>query len=158
MIKVIGIGKIKEKAMKSMIEEYLKRLRPYTKMEIIEVNDEIALDKFSDAKNLIVMEKEAQRVLRYIKERDFMILLDLHGTSLSSEKLAQKMSQVMTYHSSDITFVIGGSLGVAKSLIDRSDFRWKLSDLTFTHQFVRLFVLEQIYRSYKINNNETYHK
>ena len=87
-----------------------------------------------------------------------MILLDLHGKMLSSEALAEKMNQITTYQTSDITFVIGGSLGVGEALVKRSDFRWKMSDLTFTHQFVRLLILEQIYRAYKINNNETYHK
>ena len=87
-----------------------------------------------------------------------MILLDLHGKMISSETLAEKMTQITTYQSSDITFVIGGSLGVGDALVQRSNFRWKMSDLTFTHQFVRVLVLEQIYRAYKINNNETYHK
>jgi len=158
MIKVIGIGKIKEKAMKSLIDEYIKRLKVYTKIEVIEVNDEPTSDKNSDAENKKVMDVEAERVLKHIKDRDFMILLDLHGKMISSEALAEKMTQITTYQSSDITFVIGGSLGVGNALIQRSNFRWKMSDLTFTHQFVRVLVLEQIYRAYKINNNETYHK
>lgn len=158
MIKVIGIGKIKEKAMKSLIDEYIKRLRAYTKIEVIEVNDEPTSDKNSDAENKKVMDVEAERVLKHIKDRDFMILLDLHGKMISSETLAEKMTQITTYQSSDITFVIGGSLGVGDALVQRSNFRWKMSDLTFTHQFVRVLVLEQIYRAYKINNNETYHK
>lgn len=158
MIKVIGVGKIKEKAMKALIEEYLKRLRPYTKIEIIEVNDESASDKNSDAENRQVMDKEAERVLRHIKDKDYVILLDLHGQMLDSVGFANKMTQINTYQSSDITFVIGGSLGLGKALLDRSDYRFKMSDLTFTHQFVRLLLLEQIYRSFKINNNETYHK
>ena len=158
MIKVIGIGKIKEKAMKSLIDEYIKRLRAYTKIEVIEVNDEPTSDKNSDAENKKLMDVEAERVLKHIKDRDFMILLDLHGKMISSETLAEKMTQITTYQSSDITFVIGGSLGVGDALVQRSNFRWKMSDLTFTHQFVRVLVLEQIYRAYKINNNETYHK
>lgn len=158
MIKVIGIGKIKEKAMKSMIDEYLKRLRPYTKIEVIEVNDEPTLEKNGDADNKRVLDIEAERVLKHVKDKEFMILLDLHGKMLSSEALAEKMNQITTYQTSDITFVIGGSLGVGEALVKRSDFRWKMSDLTFTHQFVRLLILEQIYRAYKINNNETYHK
>lgn len=158
MIKVIGIGKIKEKAMKSLIDEYIKRLKVYTKIEVIEVSDEPTSDKNSDAENKKVMDVEAERVLKHIKDRDFMILLDLHGKMISSETLAEKMTQITTYQSSDITFVIGGSLGVGNALVQRSNFRWKMSDLTFTHQFVRVLVLEQIYRAYKINNNETYHK
>ncbi len=158
MIKVIGIGKIKEKALKNLIDEYLKRLRPYTKIEVIEVNDEPTSDKYSEADNKRVLDVEAERVLKHVKDRDYVILLDLHGKMIDSVMLAEKMNQITTYHSSDITFIIGGSLGVGEALIKRSDFRWKMSDLTFTHQFVRLLILEQIYRAYKINNNETYHK
>ena len=141
MIKVIGIGKIKEKAMKSLIDEYIKRLKVYTKIEVIEVNDEPTSDKNSDAENKKVMDVEAERVLKHIKDRDFMILLDLHGKMISSEALAEKMTQITTYQSSDITFVIGGSLGVGNALVQRSNFRWKMSDLTFTHQYVRVLLL-----------------
>lgn len=158
MIKVIGVGKIKEKALKSLINEYIKRLSAYTKIEVIEVNDEAALDKFSDAENTKVMDIEGDRVLKKIKDKEYVILLDLHGEMLSSEQLATKLNSIQTYHSSDITFVIGGSLGVSSALVKRSQLRWKLSDLTFTHQMVRVLILEQIYRAYKINNNETYHK
>lgn len=158
MIKVIGVGKIKEKALKSLIDEYIKRLNAYTKIEVIEVNDEAALDKFSDAENKKVMDIEGERVLKKIKDKEYVILLDLHGEMLSSEQLATKLNSIQTYNSSDITFVIGGSLGVSDALVKRSQLRWKLSDLTFTHQMVRVLILEQIYRAYKINNNETYHK
>ncbi|NBK96770.1 MAG: 23S rRNA (pseudouridine(1915)-N(3))-methyltransferase RlmH [Erysipelotrichia bacterium] len=158
MIKVIGIGKIKEKALQSMIDEYVKRLRAYTKIEVIEVADEPALEKFSDADNQKVMDIEGERVLKKIKDKEYVVLLDLHGIMMSSESFAQKMASIQTYQSSDITFVIGGSLGVSEALIKRSNLRLKLSDLTFTHQMVRLLVLEQIYRAYKINHNETYHK
>lgn len=158
MIKIIGIGKIKEKALKSLVDEYVKRLRVYTKIEILEVNDEPALDKFSLAQNKQVMEIEGERVLKHIKEKEFVIVLDLHGKMMNSEQFAKQMRDIQTYQSSDITFVIGGSLGISDGLIARSNLRWKLSDLTFTHQFVRVLILEQIYRAYKINHNETYHK
>lgn len=158
MIKIIGIGKIKEKALKSLIEEYVKRLRVYTKIEILEVSDEPALDKFSLAQNKQVMEIEGERVLKHIKEKEFVVVLDLHGKMMDSEQFAKQMRDIQTYQSSDITFVIGGSLGISDGLIARSNLRWKLSDLTFTHQFVRVLILEQIYRAYKINHNETYHK
>lgn len=158
MIKVIGIGKIKEKALKSLIDEYLKRLSAYSKIEMIEINDEPALDKFSQAENKKVMDVEGERALKKIKDKEYVILLDLHGEMLTSEDLATKLSSIQTYGNSDITFVIGGSLGVSEALIKRSNLRWKLSDLTFTHQLVRVLVLEQIYRSYKINHHETYHK
>lgn len=158
MIRVIAIGKIKEKASKMMCEEYIKRISGYTKIECIEVDDEMAPEKLSDAQKKMVMDKEAERVLKKVKDRDYMILLDLHGKSVDSEKLASKINDIYTYHASDIAFVIGGSLGVSELLIQRSNFRWKLSDLTLPHQLCRIFVLEQIFRSYKILNNETYHK
>ncbi len=158
MIKIVAIGKIKEKALKMQIEEFTKRLQGYTKLEIIEVNDEATSDKYSQADVNKVLDAEGNRVLSKIKDKEYVILLDLHGVMLSSEQFAKKMDQIPTYGNSDITFVIGGSLGVSKKLVERSQYRWKLSDLTFTHQMVRVLILEQIYRAYKINNNETYHK
>ena len=158
MIKIIGVGKIKDKALTSLINEYLKRLQPYNKVEVIEVNDIINNVNNSTSQNIEVLNKEAINVLSKIKDNEFVILCDLHGTNLTSEKLASKINEVFTYKTSNITFVIGGSLGVGNSLIERADFRWKLSDLTFTHQMVRVLILEQIYRSFKILSNETYHK
>lgn len=158
MIKIIAIGKIKEKALTQLIDEYKKRLSAYTKLEIIEVADEPALDTYSDKDNQRVMETEGERVLKKIKDKEYVVLLDLHGEQMSSEKFAQKFEQIQTYQSSDITFVIGGSLGLGKNLVARSNWRFKLSDLTFTHQMVRVLLLEQVYRAYKINRNETYHK
>ncbi len=158
MIKVIAIGKLKEKALKSLVEEYQKRLQPYTKLECIEVTDEPALDKYSDLENKKVMDIEGERVLKHIKDKEYVILLDLHGKMFTSESFASKMNELQIYGNSDITFVIGGSLGLSEALIKRSNLRWKLSDLTFTHQMVRVLLLEQIYRAYKINHHETYHK
>ncbi len=158
MIKIVAIGKIKDKALKMQIDEYTKRLSGYTKLEIVEVNDEATSDKYSLADVERVLAVEGSRVLGKIKDKEYVILLDLHGAMISSEAFAKKMDQIPTYGNSDITFVIGGSLGVSKQLITRSQYRWKISDLTFTHQMVRVIVLEQIYRAYKINKNETYHK
>lgn len=158
MIKIVAVGKIKEKALKMQIDEFSKRLQGYTKLEIIEVNDEATSNKFSQAEVDKVLDAEGSRVLSKIKDKEYVILLDLHGNMLTSEMFAKKMDQIPVHGHSDITFVIGGSLGVSKQLIARSQYRWKLSDLTFTHQMVRVLILEQIYRAYKINNNETYHK
>lgn len=158
MIKIIAIGRIKEKAMQQLINEYMKRLQPYTKLEIIEVNDEPAPQSNSAAQNELVKEKEGQRVLDKIKDQEYVILLDVAGRMMDSEQLAEKLSQIQTYQSSDITFVIGGSLGLSKQLMQRSNLRLKLSDMTFPHQIVRLLILEQIYRAYKINHHEPYHK
>ncbi|MEG0694856.1 MAG: 23S rRNA (pseudouridine(1915)-N(3))-methyltransferase RlmH, partial [Erysipelotrichaceae bacterium] len=97
-------------------------------------------------------------ILSKVKDQDYLILLDLKGTELSSEAFSDKLENIRSYHSSDITFVIGGSLGLSEALIQRANFRWKISDLTFTHQMVRVLILEQIYRSYKIIHHEPYHK
>lgn len=158
MIKIVAVGKIKEKAMCQQIEEYVKRLRPFTKIEIIEVPDEIAPQQNSDAQNEQVKTKEGERILSKIKEQEYVILLDLWGEMLSSEKFAKKIEQLQTYQSSHITFVIAGSLGPGKNVYQRVNYRWKLSDLTFTHQMTRLLVLEQVYRAYMINHNNPYHK
>lgn len=158
MIKIVAVGKLKEKALQMLIKEYEKRLQAFTKLEIIEVNDEHAPQSNSDAQNELVKEKEGERILSKIKEGETVILLDLWGEMLSSEKLAKKLSDIQTYQSSNITFVIAGSLGPSKAVVKRANMRWKLSDLTFTHQMCRVLVLEQIYRSYMIMNNQPYHK
>ncbi|MCI5773209.1 MAG: 23S rRNA (pseudouridine(1915)-N(3))-methyltransferase RlmH [Erysipelotrichaceae bacterium] len=157
MIKIIAVGKIKEKYLKDGINEYIKRLAPYTKMEIIELPDE---NTFEDkpALNQQVKQIEGQRILNKIGKDDFVIALDLHGDNFSSEKLAKKLAEIYTYHTSKITFVIAGSLGYDPQVIARANLRWKLSDCTFPHQLVRLLLVEQIYRCYKINNHEPYHK
>ena len=154
MITLIAVGKIKEKALTTLINEYKKRITSYSKIEIIEVSDE-PNDKLEEEK---VKELEGQRILKQIKRDSYVILLDLKGQPLDSEELAKKIEQINTYHSSNITFIIGGSLGVSESVKEKADFVFKLSEMTFPHNIVRLLILEQIYRSYKILNNETYHK
>lgn len=158
MIKLVCVGKIKEKSMHNCIEEYLKRLSAYTKIKVLEVEDIMAPQKNSMAQNEEVKLKEGQRILSQIGSDEFVILLDLHGKMLDSIAFSQYLSKLRTYGKSDLTFVIGGSLGLSGEVVKRADFRWKLSDLTFTHQMTRLLCLEQIYRAYKIENNEPYHK
>ncbi|MEG1506067.1 MAG: 23S rRNA (pseudouridine(1915)-N(3))-methyltransferase RlmH [Bacilli bacterium] len=158
MIKLVVVGKCKEKALTSLVEEYVKRLRPYTKLSLIEVNDEQAPQSNSEAQNEIVKQIEGERILSKINDQDYMILLDLKGIELSSEAFSDKLENIRSYHSTNITFVIGGSLGLSEAVIKRANFRFKLSDLTFTHQMVRVLILEQIYRSYKIIHHEPYHK
>ena len=147
MIKIVAVGKIKEKALRTQIEEYEKRLRPFTKLEIIEVNDEVAPQSNSDSQNNQVKEKEGERILAKIKEQEYVILLDLWGEMVDSERFSK-----------NLTFVIAGSLGPGKNVYDRCNWKWKLSDLTFTHQMTRVLVLEQIYRAFMIQNNNPYHK
>ena len=158
MIKILAVGKIKEKAMLALIDEYRKRLSPFTKVEIVEVSDVHAPQTNSDAENELVKEKEGKRLLAQIKENEFVILLDLWGKMFDSEGFAKKIDQLQTQGNSTLVFVIAGSLGPSKEIVDRSNLRWKLSDLTFTHQMTRLLVLEQIYRAYMINNHRPYHK
>lgn len=158
MIKIVAVGKIKEKFVKAQIAEYEKRLKPFTKLEIIEVNDEVAPQSNSEAENAMVKEKEGERLLSKIKDQEFVILLDLWGEMVNSEEFAKKIEHIQTYQSSNITFVIAGSLGAGKNVLSRANWRWKLSDLTFTHQMTRVLVLEQIYRSFMILNNNPYHK
>jgi len=154
VINIVCVGKIKEKALSTLIAEYTKRISGYTKIEILEVNDE-PNDKLPEA---TVKETEGQRILKQIKKDAFVVLLDLQGKELTSVELSKKIEEINTYHSSNITFVIGGSLGVSEEVRSRADFKLKLSNMTFPHNIARLIILEQIYRSYKILNNEAYHK
>ena len=158
MIKIIAVGKIKEKALRAQIEEYEKRLRPFTNLEIIEVNDEVAPQSNSDSQNNQVKKKEGERILAKIKEQEYVILLDLWGEMVDSEQFSKKLDQLQTYQTSNLTFVIAGSLGPGRNVYDRCNWKWKLSDLTFTHQMTRVLVLEQIYRAFMIQNNNPYHK
>ena len=153
MITVIAVGKLKEKAYKDLVDEYVKRLSAYTKVEIIEVADETNQLEYAKVKKL-----EGERILKAMKKDSFTVLLDLRGRMLNSKELSLKIQEINTYHSSNITFIIGGSLGVSDEVYSRADYKWKLSDLTFPHNLVRVILLEQIYRSYKIMNIEHYHK
>ena len=158
MIRIIACGRIKEKWLKDGTAEYAKRIRGYEKLEIIEVEDEKAPENNTPAQNELVKQIEGQRMLKQIRPQDHVILLDLAGKEMDSEGLAAYMEELNTYGSSSLVFVIGGSLGVSKDLIERADCRWKLSPNTFPHQLCRLIVLEQIYRAYRIRHHEPYHK
>ena len=152
MIKVVCVGKVKDTNLKALIDDYTKRIRRYHSLEIVEVKDEPIND--DEAK---VLSGEAKRVLDKISNDEYVILLDLHGKKIDSLSLAKKMDNLFITNSK-ICFVIGGSLGLDDSLRKRANEAISLSDLTFLHQMTRLILLEQIYRTFKINNNETYHK
>lgn len=154
MIKIVAVGKIKSNSLNTLINDYLKKISSYHKIELIEVKDEAIIANDS---NEAILDKEANRVLKQIKDDEYVIVLDLHGEMISSEELASKMDKLFVSYSK-ITFVIGGSLGLGKEIIRRSNYRLKLSPMTFLHSMTRLIILEQIYRSFKINNHETYHK
>jgi len=150
MIKIICIGKLKETYLKEAIEEYKKRLSKYTIIEIIELMDE----NFDKEKTLLV---EYQKIAKQIKEKDYVITLEIEGKEMTSTELATKMDQIFI-ENSNIVFVIGGSFGLSNKIKERSNLALSFSKMTFPHQLFRVMLLEQIYRSFKINNNETYHK
>ncbi len=154
MITIIAVGKIKEISLASLIDEYKKRISGYTKIEIVELQDE-PNDKLPEQ---TVKQLEGQKILKAIKKDSYVVLLELTGKQLDSVAFAKKIEEINTYHSSNITFVIGGSLGVSQEVKDRADYLLKLSEMTFPHNIARLLILEQIYRGYKILNNEAYHK
>lgn len=157
-ITIIAVGKIKEKYLKEGLAEYSKRLSKFCDLEIIEVSDEKAPEKLSKAQEIEVKKKEAEKISQKIKKDTTLIVLDIAGKKLSSEALANKFNSFFISGSSNITFIIGGSLGLDEDLIKRANFRFSMSDLTFPHQLVRLVLLEQVYRVFKILNGEPYHK
>ena len=157
-IRIIAIGKIKETYLKMGIDEYLKRLKPYVNMEIVEVNDEPVNDNPSPSEIEIVKNKEGEKVLKLLKTGDYVINLDLNKKQFTSEQFAELINEKMVVGSSLITFIIGGSYGLSDALKERANMAISLSNMTFLHQMTRLILLEQIYRAYKINRNETYHK
>jgi len=157
-IKVVCVGKLKEKYHKDEVEEYLKRLSRFSKTNIIEVDEEKCKENASQKDEENVLIKEGQRLLSQIKDDEYVFLMDLHGKEISSEDFASRMNQIQTQGYSTITFVIGGSYGLSDEVRRRSNFALKLSPMTFTHQMTRIIILEQVYRSFKINNNQTYHK
>lgn len=158
MIRIIACGKVKEKWMKEGIEEYSKRIQPYEKLEIIEVKDEKTPDNASEADNIKIKQIEGERLLKNISEDDYVVLLDLAGKEIDSVGLSKTIDKIHTLGKNKIDFVIGGSLGLSQEVIQRANIRWKISNNTFPHQLCRIIVLEQIYRAFRILNNEPYHK
>lgn len=154
-IKLICVGKIKEDYLNKGISEYLKRLSGYSSVEIIEVKDEKIIANTSEDK---IREIESNRILEKVNDKDYVILLDLRGKELKSEEFAHKLDDLISSGVGNLCFIIGGSLGVSESLRNKADYLLSFSKLTFTHQMMRMLLLEQIYRCFKINNNETYHK
>ena len=150
MIKIITVGKIKEKYYVDAINEYIKRLSKYTKINLIEVKDE----DFDISKTLL---KEKESILKYIEDKDYIITLEIEGNELDSIELSKKIDDIQNNYS-NITFIIGGSYGLHDDIKKLSNYKLSFSKLTFPHQLFRVILLEQLYRSYKILNNETYHK
>ena len=157
-INIICIGKIKEKYLQDGIDEYLKRLSKYANTKIIELPDEPIPDNASEKEIKQIKQKEAEKIQKAINSRDFVVALDLSGKEFTSEEFAQEISAITVSGYSTIDFIIGGSSGLDKELVSNSNFKMSFSKLTFPHQLFRLILCEQIFRAYKILNNETYHK
>ena len=157
-ITIISVGKLKEKYLKEGIDEYSKRLSRYCQLQLIEVPDEKCPESLSDADREIIKNKEGERILSKIKEGSFIISLEIEGKELTSEMLASKIEKTTTTGFSHITFLIGGSLGLSEQLKKKSSFSLSFSKMTFPHQLMKLILLEQIYRSFRITRNEPYHK
>ena len=157
-ITVLCVGKIKEKYFTLGIDEYAKRLSRYCKLEIIEVPDEKTPDNASENEELQIKAKEGDKILRYIKDNAYVIALAIEGKMLTSEELSEKMEQLGINGDSNVVFVIGGSLGLDKRILDRADYKLSFSKMTFPHQMMRMVLLEQVYRGYRIMKGEPYHK
>lgn len=158
MIRIIAVGKIKEKFYEDAVAEYAKRLLAFVKLEIIRVADEKCPEKLSLKQENMVLAKEGERILKNIRDNDYVVTLEIEGIQKSSEELAGFIHSLEVSGRSDITFVIGGSLGLSDEVKKRSDFALSFSKMTFPHQLMSVVLLEQIYRAYKINRGEPYHK
>lgn len=154
-IKIIALGKIKEKFLKDGIDEFLKRLTPYTSVDIVELSPVEIKDENLTQKALL---QEGEKILANIKPDSFVITLEISGKQLSSEDFAQKINEITNSGIGELVFVIGSSCGISKTVSDRANFKLSFSKMTFLHQFARLILVEQIYRAFKILKNETYHK
>ena len=154
-IKIIALGKIKDKFLKDGIDELKKRLTPYTNFEIIELQPIEIKDTNLTTK---ILDQEGEKILSLIKPTDYVITMEIKGKQLTSEEFAQKIKDVTNEGLSEIVFVIGSSCGLSQNVSARANFKLSLSKMTFLHQYARLLLTEQIYRAFKILNNETYHK
>lgn len=157
-ITILCVGKIKEKFYRDAIAEYEKRLSRYCKLEIIEVADEKTPDNASELVERQIKEKEAERMGKYLKEGAYICALAINGKELDSVELSEKIEQLGTGGTSHIIFMIGGSLGMADELLKKADMKLSFSKMTFPHQLMRVILLEQVYRAYRIMNHEPYHK
>ncbi|MFD1734979.1 23S rRNA (pseudouridine(1915)-N(3))-methyltransferase RlmH [Bacillus salitolerans] len=157
-ISIVTIGKLKEKYLKQGIDEYAKRLTAYAKLDIIELPDEKAPENLSETEMEQVKQKEGERILQKISPDTYVIALAIEGKMKSSEQLAEDLDKLATYGKSKIAFVIGGSLGLSSEVMKRADESLSFSKMTFPHQLMKLILVEQIYRAFRINRGEPYHK
>lgn len=157
-ITIVSVGKLKEKYLKMGIDEYVKRLGGYAKMDLVEVPDEKAPEQLSEAEMDIVKKKEGERILAKISPDAYVIALAINGKMKTSEQMAADIESLMTYGKSKITFVIGGSLGLHDDVLKRADEQQSFGKMTLPHQLMKLVLVEQIYRSFRIMKGEPYHK
>lgn len=157
-VTLICVGKLKEKYLTQGVEEYAKRLSRYCNLEIIELADEKTPDNASDTMEAMIKQKEGERILKVLKEDSYCIALAIEGSMLSSEELAGKIDTLGVSGVSHISFIIGGSLGLSEEVLKRADYKLSFSKMTFPHQLMRMILLEQIYRAYRIIKKEPYHK
>jgi len=157
-ITFVAVGKLKEKNIKAAVDEYAKRLSKYVKLSITEVADEPAREKISHAEEQIILREEGERILKSIKESGYIIATAISGVQLDSVELAGKIAKLSVDGHSHIYFIIGGSLGLSPEVIKRADFLMSFSKMTFPHQLMRVILAEQVYRAFRINSGEPYHK
>lgn len=157
-ITILCVGQIKEKYFRDAIAEYQKRLIRYCKLQMIEVADEKTKENASEAENDLIRKKEGERLLKHIKDSDYCITLEIDGRMLTSEGLSKEIDRLGLAGKSSLVFVIGGSIGLDTAVLKRSDYALSFSKMTFPHQLMRVILLEQIYRSYRIMRGEPYHK
>lgn len=157
-IKILAVGKIKEKYMQQGIKEYSKRLSRYCNLEIIEVEDEKAPENLSKKEIEIIKDKEGRKLLSKIPQNSFIISLEIEGKEISSEELSKKIEDLMVSGINDITFIIGGSLGLSQEVRNKANYKLSFSKMTFPHQLMRIILLEQIYRGFRIIRGEPYHR
>ena len=157
-IRILSVGKIKEKYLNDGIGEYAKRLSRYCKLTFLQVPDEKTPDKASDALNTQIRETEGERLMKHIHEQDYVIALSIEGKMLDSVELSQMIGRLGVEGKSSVAFVIGGSLGLSEKVLQRADYKLSFSRMTFPHQLMQMILLEQIYRGYRILNHEPYHK
>ena len=157
-INIISVGKIKEDYFKKAIEEYEKRLKAYCRVNFIELKDESEGKNLSDKDIDIILDKEGKRILEKIKERSFIIVLDIKGRSIDSVEFSKKINDIMLDGISSIDFIIGGSLGISQEVKDKANYSLSFSKFTFPHKLMKVILMEQIYRVFTIINNKTYHK
>ncbi len=156
-IQIICVGKLKETYLKNAIAEYSKRLSKYCKLSILELPDEKIPDKLNITISENIKSKECTNIINHLKDNSYIIALDLNGKQFSSEEFSEKLDNISMINS-NVTFIIGGSLGLNTELLNKCDLKICFSKMTFPHQLIRVFLLEQIFRAFKISNNESYHK